>query len=132
MSGPDAYISPDWYGSPDQVPTWNYVAVNLRGTVARLEQGEMGRVLDALSAEFEGRLTPKPPWTAANMSEDAMQRLMRQIRPIVFEVSEIESTYKLGQNKDATARGGAATALGSDTPGQGQRTLARWMREQDA
>jgi transcriptional regulator len=23
--GPDAYISPDWYESVDQVPTWNYV-----------------------------------------------------------------------------------------------------------
>ena len=34
VSGPDAYISPDWYGVADQVPTWNYVAVHLRGTLA--------------------------------------------------------------------------------------------------
>jgi len=33
VSGPDAYVSPDWYARmPDQVPTWNYVAVHLRGT----------------------------------------------------------------------------------------------------
>ena len=30
--GPDAYISPDWYVSADQVPTWNYVAAHLTGT----------------------------------------------------------------------------------------------------
>ncbi len=36
ISGPDAYISPDWYGLDDQVPTWNYVAVHLRGTLRRL------------------------------------------------------------------------------------------------
>ena len=29
VQGPDAYISPDWYGVEDQVPTWNYVAVHL-------------------------------------------------------------------------------------------------------
>ena len=34
VSGPDGYVSPDWYGpEPDQVPTWNYVAVHLRGTL---------------------------------------------------------------------------------------------------
>ena len=34
VSGPDGYVSPDWYGAePDQVPTWNYVAVHLRGTL---------------------------------------------------------------------------------------------------
>ena len=27
--GPDAYVSPDWYGVADQVPTWNYIAVHL-------------------------------------------------------------------------------------------------------
>ena len=31
VTGPDGYVSPDWYGVADQVPTWNYVAVHLRG-----------------------------------------------------------------------------------------------------
>ena len=31
VSGPDGYVSPDWYGMEDQVPTWNYIAVHLRG-----------------------------------------------------------------------------------------------------
>ena len=26
VTGPDGYISPDWYGVENQVPTWNYVA----------------------------------------------------------------------------------------------------------
>ena len=26
-TGPDAYVSPDWYESADQVPTWNYLSV---------------------------------------------------------------------------------------------------------
>jgi transcriptional regulator len=31
ISDPDADITPDGYGVPDQVPTWNDVAVHLRG-----------------------------------------------------------------------------------------------------
>jgi predicted FMN-binding regulatory protein PaiB len=31
VGGPDGYISPDWYGLPDQVPTWHHVAAHPRG-----------------------------------------------------------------------------------------------------
>ena len=31
VNGADAYVSPDWYVSPDQVPTWLYQAVHLTG-----------------------------------------------------------------------------------------------------
>lgn len=37
VSGPDSYISPDWYGIDDQVPTWNYVAVHLHGRLEQLD-----------------------------------------------------------------------------------------------
>src|ERR1700709_1607885 len=33
INGADTYISPDWYASPDQVPTWLYQAVHLSGSV---------------------------------------------------------------------------------------------------
>jgi transcriptional regulator len=59
--GPDAYISPDWYGVPDQVPTWNYVAVHLRGRLVALDESVMKGHVDELSAVHEGRLLPKKP-----------------------------------------------------------------------
>src|SRR4051794_40418278 len=32
FNGPDDYVSPNWYGEPAAaVPTWNYVAVHVRG-----------------------------------------------------------------------------------------------------
>src|SRR3977135_1442740 len=52
VNGADAYVSPDWYVSPDQVPTWLYQAVHLTGTVALMPEGELGAHLDALSAKF--------------------------------------------------------------------------------
>src|SRR5713226_8990966 len=33
VNGADAYVSADWYASPDQVPTWFYQAVHLTGPV---------------------------------------------------------------------------------------------------
>ena len=66
--GPDAYISPDWYGTPDQVPTWNYLAVEAEGPLRRLDETSCAPLLDDLSAEHEARLAPKPAWTRAKMS----------------------------------------------------------------
>ena len=43
VNGADAYVSPDWYVSPDQVPTWLYQAVHLTGTVRKLSDDELGR-----------------------------------------------------------------------------------------
>ncbi len=54
VSGADSYVSPDWYGVDDQVPTWNYVAVHLRGRLEQLPPEELRGVLDRLSAEYGG------------------------------------------------------------------------------
>ena len=115
VAGPDAYISPDWYGPhdqvPDQVPTWNYVAVHLRGTLEALPEDALRPHVDALSAEHESRITEKRPWTSAKMTEGAMPRMMRMILPFRFLVTSIEGTWKLNQNKTPEIRARAAKAL---------------------
>jgi transcriptional regulator len=111
VSGPDGYISPDWYGQPDQVPTWNYVAVHLRGTLEPVDPAGMHATLDRLSAAFEERLAPKRPWTSAKMQPGTMDRMMRQILPFCLRITSVHGTWKLNQNKPDTARLGAADAL---------------------
>ena len=37
VAGPSGYVSPGWYGYAPALPTWNYVAVHLYGTVELLE-----------------------------------------------------------------------------------------------
>ena len=128
VSGPHGYVSPDWYGLPDQVPTWNYVAVHLRGTLSRLGAEEMRAILDRQSADYEARLLPKTPWTADKMTPDALDRLMRQIVPLRFAVEGVDGTWKLGQNKVAAARLSAATALAESGVGQEVGALAALMR----
>ena len=119
VQGPDAYISPDWYGPhdqvPDQVPTWNYIAVHLRGTLAPLEPEVLSDHVDALTAEHEGRLLPKTPWTSAKMTEGAMPRMMRMILPFRLTITAIDGTWKLGQNKPDEVRLRAAEALAAQS-----------------
>lgn len=128
VSGPHGYISPDWYGAEDQVPTWNYVAVHLRGSVRILPDDALKPHLDALSAEFERRLAPKPEWLIDKVAEDPLARLMRMIAPIEMDIEAIEGTWKLNQNKEEDSRLMAADsieALGSDA-------LAALMRDPPA
>lgn len=129
VSGPDGYISPDWYGEPDLVPTWNYVAVHLSGTLALAEPESLLGHLERLSARFETGLAPKVPWTHHKMSDGVMERMMRAILPVVMTVEHVESTMKLNQNRTKAARTAAAAALAEGrSPGLETAALAQLMR----
>jgi len=128
VTGPDAYISPDWYGVDDQVPTWNYVAVHLRGTLVPLPHDEMHEMLDRQSASYEARLAPKRPWTTDKMSDDAMKRMLRQILPFRLMIETIDGTWKLGQNKPDSARRQAADQVSAGL-GNELSNLADLMRD---
>jgi transcriptional regulator len=117
----EAYISPDWYVSPDQVPTWNYVSVEAEGPVAALDEAGLVTLLDDLSAQEEGRLAPKPPWTRGKMSAGRFEAMRRAIIGARMVVQRLEGTTKLSQNKDEADRAGVIAALG-DHP------IARRMR----
>ena len=127
VAGPDGYISPDWYGVENQVPTWNYVAVHLRGQLRLLGQDELDGVLVRLSANMEHRLEPKAPWTIDKMDAGIYTKMQRQIVPVAMQVSDIQGTWKLSQNKTDSARRGAAAGLRSGTTGMEVHDLARLM-----
>lgn len=112
-TGPDAYVSPDWYESPDQVPTWNYVSVEAEGSVAVLDEAELIALLDDLSVQEEARLLPKPPWTRDKMSPGRFDAMARGIVGARLFVDRLEGTFKLSQNKGAADRAGVVAALGN-------------------
>ena len=118
VSGPDSYVSPDWYGAVDQVPTWNYIAVHLTGTLERRPQEELHDLLDRQSAVYEDRLLPKTPWKTAKMTPEVMEKMMRMIVPCRMQITSVDGTWKLGQNKPDEVRKAAAeqmTAYGFGT-----------------
>ena len=122
--GPDAYISPDWYGTPDQVPTWNYVAVEAEGPLRRLAREELIALLDALGAEHEPRLAPKPSWTRDKLSPARFEGLLKAIVGFELTIDALRGTRKLGQTKSEAERAAAAEGLAPFHP-----KLAEMMRQ---
>ena len=111
VNGADAYVSADWYVSPDQVPTWLYQAVHLTGTVGLMPEDELAAHLDALSAKFESWLAPKPPWTVAKVSAGRQEMLKKAIVGLVMTVEDIEGSFKLNQHKSDADHMAVANAL---------------------
>jgi transcriptional regulator len=111
VNGADAYISPDWYASPDQVPTWLYQAVHLTGTVRKESDDELGRHLDALSAKFENWLAPKPPWLSSKMTAGRLDAMKKAIVGLVMTVEAVEGSFKLNQHKSDVDHTAVADAL---------------------
>lgn len=124
--GPDGYVSPDWYGlDANQVPTWNYLGVELEGRVEQLDRDGLIAQLDTLAAVQEARLAPKPAWTRAKMDAHAFEALLRGITGFALTVQAWRGTAKLGQNKPDAARLAAADALAAS----GRPAIAQCMRQ---
>jgi transcriptional regulator len=95
--GPHAYVSPRWYTQMN-VPTWNYVAVHVYGTLTVIGGEELRAALSRLVDNYEQHL-PKP----VDLGEIGEQRVSSEMRGIVgfrIVVDEIQAAYKLSQNRD--------------------------------
>ena len=128
VSGADAYVSADWYVSPDQVPTWLYQAVHLTGTVRKLSDDELAVQIGALSAKYENWLAPKKPWTTSKMTAGRLEALKKAIVGLVMTVEDVEGSFKLNQHKSEADYTAVAGALASQ-PEAGAQQIAQLMRE---
>jgi transcriptional regulator len=128
ITGADAYVSADWYVSPDQVPTWLYQAVHLSGPVRTLSNGELALQIDTLSAKFEERLLPKKQWTSAKMTAGRLEAMKKAIVGLSMTVEEIEGSFKLNQHKSEADYVAVAGSLASQ-PDTGSQQIAGLMRQ---
>lgn len=97
--GPDAYVSNDWYATPDHVSTWLYEAVHLSGPVRRLTAASNREHGDTLLETFEARLQPKPPWSLVTMEEQKRDTMLQSIVVLEMDVTLVEGQRKLNQHK---------------------------------
>ncbi len=111
INGPDSYISPDWYGSENQVPTWNYMALELEGPVRTMNHEGLMAHLDDLSRVNEEKLADKKPWTMDKIDQALLGKMTKAITGFEMEVKAWRDTLKLNQNKNDQERENAATAL---------------------
>lgn len=119
----EGYVSPRWYADQGQVPTWNYVALELEGTVHEMDRDELVTLLDALSAREEARMEGKP-WTRDKMDPVKFDKMLGAITGFVMDVYEWRPTFKLSQNKSLQERSRVIDGLEA----LGRNKLAATMR----
>ncbi|MBN8485276.1 MAG: FMN-binding negative transcriptional regulator [Sphingomonadales bacterium] len=124
VNGPDGYVSPRWYADPGQVPTWNYVALELEGRVRRMDaEGTLAQITE-LSDKHEGRIAAGQPWTMDKLPPERLRALLAGVVGFEMEVQAWRETVKLSQNKDAAERERLAQGLESE----GAVGIAQLMR----
>ena len=96
FNGPHSYISSSWYRE-EEVPTWNYIAVHVRGRYRVQSPEELWTALHKMVTKYEQ--DSRDPVSLDAMSPDTL----RQVRGIVgfeIEVSSLEAAYKLSQGRE--------------------------------
>ena len=109
IAGPDGYITPNWYARPvNQVPTWNYTAIEIDGVARALSEADLRAQLDALADRHE----PRPnPWTLAKTDPHVVAALFRAIGGFAIRITAVRGTDKLSQHKGAEDNARVAAAL---------------------
>ena len=124
VNGPDGYVSPRWYSDAEQVPTWNYVALELEGRVRRMDADGTQALVSDLSDKFEARIATGKPWTMDKLPAARLRGLLAGIVGFEMEVQAWRETVKLSQNKDSAERERLAEGLESE----GSMAIAQLMR----
>ncbi len=121
--GPDGYISPSWYESPG-VPTWNYVAVHLKGRVRMIDDPhELRGLLKRLTSRFEAEAGACS--SPASLVEH-FEGLLPHIVGFAIVADCVEGRFKLSQNRPWVDRVRVATVLRGSGRGSAME-LAEFM-----
>ena len=94
FSGEHTYISPTYYETTFNVPTWNYSAVHIYGNVKYIDNDkQVWDLLNETTEIYEG----KDGWVLPQ--EEKFKDLTKYIRFFEINVTNIEAKFKFNQNK---------------------------------
>ena len=96
FNGPHSYISASWYDF-EEVSTWNYIAVQVRGKLKILDKEGVYKSIKLLMDNYESG--QKEPIDMDALSE----KTLPQINGVVgfeIEITSIEAAKKMSQNRD--------------------------------
>ncbi|MBY0288199.1 MAG: FMN-binding negative transcriptional regulator [Mycobacteriaceae bacterium] len=113
-TGPQAYVSPSWYAAKAEhgrvVPTWNYSAVHLSGTVRVHEDRDWLRdVVTRLTGVHENLRSE--PWHVGDAPERYVDGQLGGIVGLEIAVTRVEGKAKLSQNRSEADRRGVVAGL---------------------
>jgi transcriptional regulator len=112
--GPDAYITPRWYQTTkdtgEVVPTWNYVAIHVRGPISFFDNAEKLRVfVTKLTRRYEDE--SEGPWRIEQAPPKYINTELKLIVGFEMPIASIEGKWKLSQNRSKADREGVKKGL---------------------
>lgn len=126
--GVQAYISPNWYPSKHethrQVPTWNYEVVHAHGIISIQDDERFARRIVARLTRRHEAAEPTP-WKMGDSAPEFINEQLRHIVGIEIAITSLVGKVKLGQNREARDRLGAAENLEE----RGHGAIAQAMRK---
>ena len=114
IAGPQAYISPAWYAAKAEhgrvVPTWNYSAIHLSGTVRVHDDPEWVR--EAVTSLTDHHERPREePWQVTDAPSAYVDKNLKAIVGLELTVERVEAKAKLSQNRSDADRAGVVAGL---------------------
>ena len=127
FGGPEAYISPTWYQTKQDsgrvVPTWNYAAVHVYGTLHLHDDPEFLRKhLGVLTARHESNRPT--PWQVSDAPVDYIAQQMKAIVGVEIRIDRLEGKWKMSQNRSAADIDGVVRGLGESESIEDQAVAA--------
>ena len=99
FTGKNTYVSGTWYSNPYMASTWNYMSVHVKGKVRFLDDYGIIDVLRLTSLHFEND-DKNSPTVYDNLPEEFRKRVISMIAAFEIEVQEIDTVFKLSQDRD--------------------------------
>jgi transcriptional regulator len=129
FTGASAYVSPSLYPSKarthEVTPTWNYVAVHVRGTLACTHDRDTKRQLvDRLTRHMESQR--QEPWAVSDAPADYIEKMLQGLVGLTLTISEVVAKTKASQNRTAEDRRGVSEGLAAE---DGAREAADVVRD---
>ncbi len=100
FTGHHTYVSGTWYSNPYTPSTWNYMSVHVRGSIRFLDEHALENVLRKTTLHFEN-FNQESTTVFDNLPSEYMRKLMRAIVAFEIEMTEIDTVFKLSQDRDA-------------------------------
>lgn len=100
FTGKHAYVSGTWYSNPNIPSTWNYMSVHAKGIIRFLDDAALEDVLQMTSLHFEN-YNHHSTTVFDNIPTAFKQRVMNAIVAFEIEVKEMDTVFKLSQDRDA-------------------------------
>lgn len=99
FTGPHTYVSGSWYSNPHTASTWNYMSVQISGTIQFLPDEGLIELMKKLTLRFEDN-NPGSSTIYDNLPADYLKKLMPAITGFEIKAEAIENVFKLSQNRD--------------------------------